>query len=273
MTNRTVSVSLWLFAILFTLATAYYQRLTGPTYPVNGSESVSGKHIEYRFLTSSETNAPAQITIAGEVGGMSAYAEFRRFRSNEPYSQAEFLVNEGKLTGELPAQPPAGKLEYNVYLLNGQQKVKLNDKPVVIRFKGPVPASVLIPHVVLMFLAMMFSARTGLEALRRGQMLKKYTLITTALLAAGGMILGPVVQEYAFGAYWTGWPFGHDLTDNKTLVAFLAWVTASIMIVRDNSKRGWAIAAALILLAVYLIPHSMFGSELDHTTGKIETGN
>ena len=39
-----------------------------------------------------------------------------------------------------------------------------------------------------------------------------------ATLGLGGMILGPIVQKYAFGAYWTGIPFGHDLTDAKNLV-------------------------------------------------------
>jgi hypothetical protein len=42
---------------------------------------------------------------------------------------------------------------------------------------------------------------------------------------------------------------------------------------KDRNKKGWALAASIILLAVYLIPHSMFGSELDYATGEIETGN
>jgi hypothetical protein len=40
------------------------------------------------------------------------------------------------------------------------------------------------------------------------------------------MILGPVVQYYAFGEFWTGVPFGWDLTDNKTLVAVIFWALA-----------------------------------------------
>ncbi len=43
------------------------------------------------------------------------------------------------------------------------------------------------------------------------------------------MILGPIVQKYAFGELWTGIPFGWDLTDNKTLIAFLFWILAVIM--------------------------------------------
>jgi hypothetical protein len=86
------------------------------------------------------------------------------------------------------------------------------------------------------------------------------------------MILGPVVQKYAFGEFWAGWPFGKDLTDNKTLVAFVAWIIAVVRLRKNKEKRGWALAAAIILLAIYLIPHSMFGSELDYSTGDIGTG-
>jgi hypothetical protein len=123
-----------------------------------------------------------------------------------------------------------------------------------------------------MFMAMLYSTRTGIEALRKGDKTKNYTLITLSLLTAGGMFLGPVVQKYAFGALWTGWPFGQDLTDNKTLVAFLAWLVAYLRLRKNSTNRAWVVAAAIILLMVYLIPHSMFGSELDYNTGDIRTG-
>ncbi len=176
------------------------------------------------------------------------------------------------MTGELPAQPPAGKLMYKVAINSGEQTQYLREEPVVIRFKGAVPLYILLPHILIMFMAMLYSTRTGIETLRKGNKTKNYTLITLLLLAAGGMILGPVVQKYAFGALWTGWPFGHDLTDNKTLVAFLAWIVAYLRLRKNSDNRGWAIAAAVILLLVYLIPHSMFGSELDYSTGNIRTG-
>jgi len=81
----------------------------------------------------------------------------------------------------------------------------------------------------------------------------------------GGMILGPVVQKYAFDAYWTGWPFGHDLTDNKSLVAFIFWLVALGYQIRNRQKKSWAVVAAIILLVVYMIPHSVLGSEIDYT--------
>jgi hypothetical protein len=88
----------------------------------------------------------------------------------------------------------------------------------------------------------------------------------------GGLILGPVVQKYAFGAYWTGWPFGQDLTDNKTLVAWIFWAIALWRLHKNPANRTWPAIAMVVLLLVFLIPHSMFGSELDYSTGEVTTG-
>ena len=85
------------------------------------------------------------------------------------------------------------------------------------------------------------------------------------MLAVGGLILGPVVQKYAFDAYWTGWPFGHDLTDNKTLVAVLAWLAVLWAWRRGRNAKAWALGAAIIVFLVFMIPHSVLGSELDYS--------
>jgi hypothetical protein len=81
----------------------------------------------------------------------------------------------------------------------------------------------------------------------------------------GGLVFGPFVQKHAFGDYWTGWPFGTDLTDNKTAFAFIFWLIALYRLYRNRGERLWVIIASLVLLAVYMIPHSMLGSEIDHT--------
>ncbi len=95
------------------------------------------------------------------------------------------------------------------------------------------------------------------------------------LIGIGGLVLGPIVQKYAFGAYWTGWPFGEDLTDNKTLVMWLAWVVGGGRArappgagrPRGPLDRG---RGRLVMIAVYLVPHSLRGSQLDY--GKVEGG-
>ncbi len=85
-------------------------------------------------------------------------------------------------------------------------------------------------------------------------------------LLLGGMILGPVVQKYAFGEFWTGFPYGTDLTDNKTLIAFIGWIIALIAVFRSQKPKWYILIAAIIMFIIFIIPHSLLGSELDYST-------
>lgn len=272
MTAKGKSVLLWIFAILFTITIAVYQKMTGPTYPLKGKISIEQSEIKYKLLRSAESDGPARIIIKNIPNGITGIIKFKRFNVVEEFSSATMGFEENNLVGLLPQQPPAGKLEYIIELTSNGKKYVVNEQPVVIRFKGVVPLYILIPHILFMFFAMLYSTRTGIEALFRGRSALNYSLITVITLFIGGLVLGPVVQKFAFGEYWTGWPFGKDLTDNKTLVAFVFWVIAYFRLRKNPGNRFWPILASIVLLLVYLIPHSMFGSQLDYTSGEIQTG-
>jgi hypothetical protein len=124
----------------------------------------------------------------------------------------------------------------------------------------------------MMILTVIWSMATIIFAFANIPSYKKHVGVTIIFLLIGGFILGPVVQKFSFGQFWTGWPLGDDLTDNKTLFALIAFVAAWFL--RKKSYGRWlAIGAALVMLAVYLIPHSMGGSELDRETGEVVTGS
>lgn len=175
------------------------------------------------------------------------------------------------LFASLPHQGMAGKLEYRIILKKGNEQVELNSGiPTVIRFKGYVPSFILIPHILIMLLAMLFSNVAGIFALFKIPSVKMMK-ITLGTIFIGGLIMGPLVQKYAFNELWAGVPYGWDLTDNKTLIAFVAWVIALLFNWKKES-RYWVVAAAVVTLGIFSIPHSLFGSQLDPATGKIIQG-
>jgi len=262
----------WLIAVVITVSAAMYQRMTGPTYPQKIATTVDGT--EYRLqLKRSQTNThPCKIKL--EVAeGISGKIYYKKFRVKEEWTVSDMVREEGKLVGELPSQPAAGKLEYYIKLgtTSGQEVAIADDKPIVIRFKGNVPAGIMIPHILIMFFAMLLSNLAGLTAAFKNPRQKVYGQWALWMLIAGGLILGPLVQKYAFGDLWTGIPFGWDLTDNKTLIAVFAWILAVVMN-RKKERPAYTIAAAVILLLIYSIPHSLFGSELDYVTGTVTQG-
>ena len=263
---------IWILTVVITLVSVVYQRITGPTYPIHGSVNIDGEKISYRLLTSHFSSSDAVITIKTKNDSLTGEIDWRRLKSNDSW-QTDSLVRRGNgLQAIIPKQPEAGKIAYRVILFKRDgQRYELSEKPTVLRFKGDVPAVVLIPHILLMFIAMLLGTRAGLEALYKRQRAFIFALWTTPLFFLGGIILGPIVQKYAFGSFWTGWPLGSDLTDNKTAVAMLGWFMALWRGRNMKSGGKWFIIAAVLQLAVYLIPHSMFGSEFDYTQSLPQT--
>jgi hypothetical protein len=256
---------LWTLAVVVTVGSAVYQRLTGPTHPKRGEREVAGEMVKYRLVRSHGGAGDAEVVVPAPAEAAGTLV-WRRFKTKDAWTRTAMERRGGELVGRLPHQPPAGKLEYRVVLEKGAERVWLTGDPVVIRFRGHVPDAVLVVHVILMFAAMLWSNRAGLEALLGGGAgLWRLSITALALMSLGGMLMGPVVQKYAFGEYWTGWPFGTDLTDNKTAVAWVAWILAVVAERRGWRRPAvWVAAAAAVTLLIYLIPHSMFGSELKY---------
>ncbi|MGD9898530.1 MAG: hypothetical protein AB7T22_05330 [Calditrichaceae bacterium] len=267
----------WLLAIIITLSAAFYQRTTGPSYPLRGEFSIADEEISYRLPRSHESTEDQTVTLSLPDKSLKAFLHYKRYKTNDEWTKVEMKMwSDDHRTAVLPQQPPAGKLEYYITLgENGTEESIPEKSTVIIRFKGHVPAGVLTPHIIFMFVAMFLSNLTALEAFVLSDKLLKYTFITTLFFIAGGMILGPIVQKYAFGAFWTGVPFGYDLTDNKLLIGVLGWV-AALWRVRFGGIRAakwWVIGAAVLILVIYSIPHSMMGSELDYNKMEIVTGD
>ena len=201
------------------------------------------------------------------------YVLYRKYPTSDEMTKVDLKREGDKLVALLPNQPPAGKLEYKVELeKDGKQLIFKKSSRVLVRFKGDVPDFVLVLHILLIFIAMFFSNATGLLAAFKINSYKFWTIITFVTIVIAGLILGPIVQKYAFNEWWEGVPYGWDLTDNKTLIAILAWLLALLMI-RKRYASVWIIIASLITVAIFTIPHSIYGSQLDQETGKIIQGN
>jgi hypothetical protein len=265
-------IIIWIVAIVIRIAAAMFQRITGPTYPRKTKVLIDGKEIVLK-LKRSQTNThicKIAIEVPASVAGKLYY---RRFPVNEEWNLVNMSYNDNKLSGELPSQPAAGKLQYYLMLTSasGQEIAVAKETPVVIRFKGNVPALVMIPHILIIFFAMLFSNLAGLLAGFHNPQQRKYGLWAFWLLTFGGMVLGPLVQKYAFGELWTGVPFGWDLTDNKMLIAFIFWLVA-ILMNRKKESYVYTIIASLVVLIIFSVPHSLFGSELNYATGVVSQG-
>ncbi len=264
--SRGVSAALWVAAFGVTVALAFFQRMTGPSHPARGSVTVAdGQSIRYRLPRSNEGRDGLLISLPPDAGEYRAVVEWRRYPTEDAFVSLEMeRALSGSLEAAIPRQPAAGKVEYVIRVETAGSVVQVPpEETVVARFRDPVPAGVLIPHILAMFASMLVSTRALFEVVRLGARGRGLVLTAMGLLVVGGLFLGPLVQKFAFGAYWTGWPNGTDLTDNKTLIAFLAWLPATVAAARGFRMKVAVALGWVVMMGVFLTPHSMRGSELD----------
>jgi hypothetical protein len=95
----------------------------------------------------------------------------------------------------------------------------------------------------------------------------RWVLLFTFL---GGLPLGFALNWQRFGVIWEAFPFGTDITDNKTQIIIIIWIIIAAMswksfacrrTGRDAAGPGSyataVIIASILSLFLYLVPHSL----------------
>jgi hypothetical protein len=260
---------LWIAAVVLTVVAAGWQRRTGPSYDFRTTVLLNGVPVGIVLPRTGLTTSPSRVSVQAWGTQATGTLHWRRYPTDEPFTSVPLTRDGDELAARLPVQPPAGKVEYALTLRvdTGSARIPADGaRAIILRFRRPVPIGVLGPHIAVMFLAMLVGVRAGLGAAVDEPGYGTLTGLTLAGITVGGLILGPVTQEYAFGAYWTGIPFGWDVTDNKTLIMWVGWMVAGLGALRRlRATRRLVVFAAVLMLATYLVPHSVRGSQLDYT--------
>ena len=314
-------------------------RIAVPAKPCRGGLAMSGRQGRTGMADTCQPETSGSLPVQDSAcpGGDASCIESNHaarlhyrhypFLDGEAWMAVPMRQEDDYWVAFLPSQPMAGKLAYYV---EADGVSYHQDAPLIIRYKGSVPAAVLVPHILLMFLAMFFAVMAGLAALLNNPLYKRYSVVTLVLLVLGGLVFGCLVQKHAFDVYWAGFPMGGDLTDNKTLIAVLAFLIAVACqflprkkslqgsgampisepafseiskrkaVMKQDGKPGnetvslesatgkaamqggkpaslsgdrswprWVVlAAAIVMLGIFSVPHSTNGSELDRATGE-----
>lgn len=271
--NKNLKLSgIWLLAVVITISVSIYQKMTGPTYPLKVKAELLSAEYKMELIRSASIGDGCIVEIPVHDAFDQAYVIYHKYPGDFENDTLLMIKDGDVLQVLLPEQPPAGKLQYYLLLKKDGLKVYDNsDNSAIIRFKGDVPLSILIPHIIAMFSSMMFAIVALLMAIFNVGKFKRMAYFTFGALLIGGFIFGPIMQYYAFGEAWTGWPVGKDLTDNKTLIAAVFWIFAIVLNLK-NPRKWSTILAAIVMFGIFSIPHSLGGSEFNYEEGNIETG-
>jgi hypothetical protein len=266
-------ILIWFLAFILTAVFLVWQKISGPTYEKRFDTELADTRIKGELLRSHSITADMPVTIHIPDSAVTGTVVWRRYPTEDPWARQPMERDAEVLRAFIPRQGMAGKVEYHVELAKDGQTVKVPpEEAAVARFKGDVPNVILILHVLAIVTAFLFSTGAGFEALSNGPALKQLSRIAFGFLLVGGLILGPIVQKYAFDAFWTGWPLGEDWTDNKLAVGALLWLIA-VMRTRkagpgNPAGKWWAVLAMLVIFVIFSIPHSIHGSTLDYESGE-----
>lgn len=189
----------------------------------------------------------------------------------------------GIFVGEIPEHGKGVKLTYFIQLtmpsgevISVPQASLPGSKTILLRFKGKVNKILILSHILFMFASifvLLFSFFYSFDIIF-GKRDTKDSLFPIELaflfIFIGGFPLGWLMGWQRYGKAWSGFPFGGDITDNKTLFVFLYWLVVLILvngslIHKDSSKDilkpkifAWVtIIGVLFTIGVYLIPHSI----------------
>jgi hypothetical protein len=249
--------------------------------PADLMSEEQGLRVYHRTVT--EWMGPGQPSLKVKVEPVQAVAPVVRWTSppsSEIQARGMWNIRNGIYEARLPEFEKGTKIKYWITTANAEgTKVRTPGDPgkfAVLKYKGKASNLVIGAHVAFMFGAFFFMAMSFLAAIDilRGREDKKnavraarWVLVTSFI---GGWPLGFLLNYQTFGMLWEGFPFGYDITDNKTQVIFILWLVSLLLVWGSSIGRGeekdrlgrkafaLAIVACFVVsLALFILPHSI----------------
>ncbi len=278
-------------ALILTLVLLYIARNTSRGRPEELSHATDEITFEYTTVPKAVAGDTAHIAI--RVSGEVPADAFIAFRRAKPHHRAPLKkLDDYMIVRMLPSDTaenvyytivPAGKKgERTYYYFQIRQNRQVLAEwlpergPFVLKFFGAVPSVILIGHIILMFATVFCVVMSAIRAvpLMQGEGevrdMARCMFMAAVFAFLGGYPFGWAMNWYAFGVVWEGVPFGTDATDNKTQLLFLYLVFVNLSALGSLTQGRFGrdlfskqtlgrlgIGALFLMLAIYLIPHSI----------------
>jgi len=274
-------------AFLLTIAFLIFSRKTAAVRSVNETVRQHGISIEHNTVPKQVGDEIPVISV--RVEGASQVRLVYKIGQEGEYTWVEMLPKRGEeevYSASIPWHPKAVKAWYYLEASRADeegtvtvvlpQKSSGEVKPIRLKFEGEVPAYIVIPHVLCIFAAIFFAILTVFSAIElkrgTGSLRKSVKLcgVTVLLLFLGFFPFGWAMNYFAFGVLWEAFPFGRDVTDNKSQIMILFWLVALFLVkgtlwgkgdsrnlVSGSGYATWVFVSFIATLLILAIPHSL----------------
>jgi hypothetical protein len=275
-------------AFFFTLLLLFFTRKTTAVRSIYKMVEHDGVRIEHNTVPKqvgdnipvikAKVRGASEVNLVYKIGKEGQY----KYIKMNPISGEE-----NSYEADIPLHPKGSKawyyLEASKEFAEGEMKITLPERnsgevqPIRLKFEGKVPAYVVIPHVFSIFAAFFFATLTLFSAIdlkRRKITLEKsvrFCAVTLLLLFIGFFPFGWAMNYFAFGVLWEAFPFGTDVTDNKSQIMFAFWLVTMFLVkgtlfgkgaqrnlVSDRRYSTMVIVSFIAtILIIMAIPHSL----------------
>lgn len=270
-----------IISIVVTLLLLMAARRLATGKPADLISEEQGMRLYHRTVT--EMVGPGQPSLKARIEPVRPADLVVRWTSppsREIQARGMLQIEPGLYEARLPEFEKGTKIRYWIAASNSEgTTVRLPQDPGkfgVLKYKGKASNLVVGAHILFMFGAFFFMVMSFLAAIEilRGREDKKnavraarWVLVTSFI---GCWPLGFVLNYQTFGPLWEGFPFGYDVTDNKTQVIFILWL-ASLFLAwgsfigkgeeKDRlGRKAFALAIVacfFVSLALFILPHSI----------------
>jgi hypothetical protein len=274
-------------AILFTLLLLAFTRKTTAVRSVHLTVQQEGILIDHHTV-------PKQMgdeipVMSAKVEGASEVKLVYKIGKDGHYQSVKMSPSAGEenvFEASIPLHPKGMKAWYYLEAVDQRaaEEVKVTlpqpnsgqIKPIRHKFEGEVPAYIIVPHILSIFAAFLFATLTLFSAidLKRGKGTLKRSVrlcgATLLLLFIGFFPFGWAMNYFAFGVLWEAFPFGRDVTDNKSQIMFLFWLVTLVMVkgtlwgkgegknlITDRGYSTLVIVSFVVTMIILAVPHSL----------------
>ncbi len=261
-------------ALALTILLLGVARRISTRHPADYSVDAGGITLSHRTVTEDFGDGPKIDLEATSTEGLTAVVYYS-LAEGGPYTTDSLSRMPDGFSVTLPVLEKGNRWYYHIKISQAEKEIaKFPPGPdQFIKFKGHVPAYILIPHIFCMFATIFFGLLTVISSISvfRGKVgisqSVRYLLWTVIFAFIGSFPLGYIVAYLAFGKGWGGIPIGWDITDNKTVILFLFWLVTFILARRGLKSERMAIskkaymslvlASLIVTFIAFIIPHSI----------------
>ncbi len=261
-------------ALALTILMLGIARRISTRHPTDHSAEAGGITLSHRTVTEDFGDGPRIDMKATSTEGLVAIVFYSQVDGG-PYTADSLSRMPDGFSAILPVLEKGKRWYYHIKAYQSEkERAKFPPGPdQFIKFKGHVPAYILVPHIFCMFATIFFGLLTvisSINAVKGKADIKqsvRYLLWTVIFAFIGSFPLGYIVAYLAFGQGWSGIPIGWDITDNKTVILFLFWLVTFIlarkglkgerMVISKKAYMSLVLTSLIVTFIAFVIPHSI----------------